>query len=151
MTCFTNRPEPEPGAGEMAVLLPRIPLSVVGTVWREPTCDCRRSSLLWIESVQPECMTGVTSRIIPLLLNKRDWMLWTAEPKYQGRVGRFVPPAIIRSLLPESTDVNRWALFYLWTCRLPTVASPHSHPRPDMLSKQGAGSRIQKEETEPKA
>lgn len=52
------------GAGEMAVLLPRIPLSVVGTVWREPTGG-RRKGLLWIEPVQPECMTGVTSGVIP--------------------------------------------------------------------------------------
>lgn len=60
------------GAGEMTALWPRIPLSAVGTARSEPTCDCRRNSLLRIEPVQPKCMTRITSRIIPSVAQEEE-------------------------------------------------------------------------------
>lgn len=136
MACFTNRPEPELRAGEMAVLLPRIPLSVVRTVGREPTCDCRRNNLLWIDPVQPECMAGLTSRIIPSVAQEEG--LYLLDSRTQIPKEHEKSPATCywkEASLLSPIGVNRWALFYLWSCWLPSVASC-THP-------EKAGSRTQ--------
>lgn len=145
MTCFTNRPEPELRAGEMTVLLPRIPLSAVGTAQSEPTCDCGRNSLLRIEPVQPKCMTRITSRIIPSVAQEEELLL-TAEPKYHPGV-RGGGGGVALVLLQEASFLNP----LMSRVGLYSILRPagRSQCPPATLSKQGAGNRMQKGKSGP--
>lgn len=141
MTCFTNRPEPELWAGEMTVLLPRIPLSAVGTAWSEPTCDCGRNSFLRIEPVQPKCMTRITSRIIPSVAQEEE--LATLDSRAQIPSGEWGGGALV--LLQEASFLNP----LMSRVGLYSILRPagRSQCPPTTMSKQGSGNGMQKGES----